>query len=227
MNKIETFTEFASTQIIYVPIWSFLFALISTAILAFILGYVYVKKGGSLSNRKEFARNFVIISLTTMFIITVVKSSLALSLGLVGALSIIRFRTAIKEPEELSYLFLAISIGLGMGSGQWLITLVGFFIIIIVIYIEGFTKEKEKNQNLYLTVSTNTPSRVSLEVITDILKKYSTELSMKRFDETRDILEASFLAEFPDFNSLNASKNELKHLDDSIKITYLDNKRIH
>jgi uncharacterized membrane protein YhiD involved in acid resistance len=227
MSKLETLAEFASTQIIYVPVWSFLFALIATAVLAFVLGYVYVKKGSSMSNRKEFARNFVLISLTTMFIITVVKSSLALSLGLVGALSIIRFRTAIKEPEELSYLFLAISIGLGMGSGQWLITLIGFFVIVVVIYIEGFTKEKEQNQNLYLTISTNIPSRVSLEVITNILKKHSTDLSMKRFDETREVLEASFLVEFPDFNSLNTSKNELKHLDDSIKITYLDNKRIH
>ena len=52
------------------------------------------------------------------FVILIVKSSLALSLGLVGALSIVRFRTPIKEPEELIYLFLAIAIGLGFGAGQ-------------------------------------------------------------------------------------------------------------
>jgi len=51
--------------------------------------------------------------MTTIFISTVVESSLALTLGLVGALSIVRFRTAVKEPEELSYMFLAITIGLG------------------------------------------------------------------------------------------------------------------
>ena len=50
--------------------------------------------------------------MTTMLIISIVKSSLALSLGLVGALSIIRFRAAIKEPEELAYLFLAIGISI-------------------------------------------------------------------------------------------------------------------
>ena len=53
-----------------------------------------------------------------MIIITIVKSSLALSLGLVGALSIVRFRTAIKDPEELSFLFISIAIGLGMGANQ-------------------------------------------------------------------------------------------------------------
>lgn len=50
-------------------------------------------------------------------VIFVVKSSLALSLGLVGALSIVRFRTPIKGPEELVYLFLSIAIGLGFGAG--------------------------------------------------------------------------------------------------------------
>ena len=49
------------------------------------------------------SQKFFVLSLTTMIIITIVKSSLALSLGLVGALSIVRFRTAIKEPEELAY----------------------------------------------------------------------------------------------------------------------------
>ena len=52
------------------------------------------------------------ISLTTMFVIAVIKQSLALSLGLVGALSIIRFRTAIKDPEELANLFLQSQLGL-------------------------------------------------------------------------------------------------------------------
>ena len=55
------------------------------------------------SDRSLFSKNFIFISLTTMLIITIIKSSLALSLGLVGALSIIRFRTAIKEPEELMF----------------------------------------------------------------------------------------------------------------------------
>ena len=56
--------------------------------------------------------------MTTLLVIAVVKSSLALSLGLVGALSIVRFRTPIKEPEELAYIFLAIALGLCLGADQ-------------------------------------------------------------------------------------------------------------
>ena len=65
------------------------------------------------------------MGITTTIVITIVKSSLALSLGLVGALSIVRFRAAIKEPEELVYLFLIISTGLGCGAGQIKITFIG------------------------------------------------------------------------------------------------------
>ena len=96
------------------------------------------------------ARNFMLVTMTTTLIITVVKSSLALSLGLVGALSIIRFRAAIKEPEELSYLFLAIAIGLGFGADQRVITVVAFGIIIGIILLRHFSRrsKSEDNQNL-------------------------------------------------------------------------------
>ncbi|HIE72395.1 MAG TPA: DUF4956 domain-containing protein, partial [Planctomycetes bacterium] len=71
-----------------------------------VLGWHFVQV---LSNKRKLARVLMFIAATTVLIITVVASSLALSLGLVGALSIIRFRTPVKEPEELAYLFLAIA----------------------------------------------------------------------------------------------------------------------
>src|SRR5678815_2184209 len=105
------------------------------ALLGLIIGQVYIHFGTSLSNRKLFARNFLILVVTTTLIISIVRSSLALSLGLVGALSIVRFRAAIKEPEELAFLFLAISIGLGFGASQTLLTIVAFVIIVAIICI--------------------------------------------------------------------------------------------
>ena len=65
----------------------------------------------------------------------IVKNSLALSLGLVGALSIVRFRAAIKEPEELVYLFLIIATGLGCGAGQLKITIVGIIFALLIIFV--------------------------------------------------------------------------------------------
>lgn len=226
MGKLELIQQFIATQSAQIPVWSFFFNLIVAGLLSSVLSYIYVRYGRSFSNRRVFAKNFVILTMTTMFIIVVVKSSLALSLGLVGALSIVRFRAAIKEPEELAYLFFAISIGLGMGADQQVITLTAFIAILAVIRFTYFFNRKEKNQNLYLTVSSNNPEAVSLQKIIEVLKKYSTGCSLKRFDETREIIEVSFLVDFLDFDQLNNSKKELKELDSSLKITFLDNKGI-
>ena len=94
----------------------------------------------------------ILIATTTAFIISVVKSSLALSLGLVGALSIIRFRTAIKEPEELSYIFIAITIGIGLGANQVVITLIAFILTsVVILLLFHFSDSNIPDQNMFLT----------------------------------------------------------------------------
>ena len=93
--------------------------------------------------RSDFSRNFVLLACTTMMIIAMVKSALAISIGLLGALSIVRFRAAIKEPEELCYLFLAIGLGVGFGASVGLgfltpepyITLITFAFLTSILFI--------------------------------------------------------------------------------------------
>jgi hypothetical protein len=226
MNNYQSFKEFLATQSIHVPIWGFLLNLILAALLAYILGRVYTKYGTSLSNRRLFAQNFVLLTTTTMLIISIIKSSLALSLGLVGALSIVRFRAAIKEPEELSYLFLAIAIGLGLGADQRNITLLAFAFMMGIIWLKNISHKSDNNQNLYLTISSHNPVKLKLENIIQILNKNCSAVNLKRFDESKELLEASFLVEFDNVDQLNKSKSELQGLSDSIKITFLDNKGI-
>ena len=145
INNVQEYLNQSRTQI---PFLWFIYNMVLTAVLTFFLKQAYVKYGNSLSNRKAFGNNFIIIAMTTMLIISVVKSSLALSLGLVGALSIIRFRTAVKEPEELSYLFIAISIGLGFGANQGNITIVSFIIILAsLVLIKKLGRNNEDNND--------------------------------------------------------------------------------
>jgi hypothetical protein len=173
-----------------------------------------------------FAKNFVLLTAATVLIISIVKSSLALSLGLVGALSIVRFRSAIKEPEELVYLFLAIAIGLGFGADQGVITTVAFFLISILIWIRYSFYKSDNHHNLYLTLTSSTPKQVGLHKIIEILTQYCDSARLKRFDENPDLLEASFLVEFNHVDQLQTVKNKLQELDESLKISYLDNKGI-
>ena len=140
----KTFEEYLIGATTHIPIIGFIFNLIFTGILSLILKQVYIRYGNALSNRRTFGNNFLMMAMTTMLIITVVKSSLALSLGLVGALSIIRFRAAIKEPEELAYLFLAISVGLGFGANQGSITVIALIIIISIIIVSKKQSYKDE-----------------------------------------------------------------------------------
>tara|TARA_Y100000310_G_scaffold344228_1_gene455843 strand:+ start:1867 stop:2556 length:690 start_codon:yes stop_codon:yes gene_type:complete len=220
-RRLQTFADFLTTEQIQIDYSYLVLALILAAVLAFILAKLYVRYGTSVSNRKKFSSNFILLTTTTTLIIVVVKSSLALSLGLVGALSIVRFRAAIKEPEELAFLFLAIAVGLGLGAGQLLTTLLSFTIISSLIWGRSFIHKKEENQNLYIVVS---GKNIKLEKIIEILKKYCSAVTLKRFDqvEGENGLEASFLVDFDSFTKLEKLRKELNILSKSINISYLD-----
>jgi uncharacterized membrane protein YhiD involved in acid resistance len=222
MNSELTFQDFLTNQSVQVDLPSFALNVALAALLAWILSLVYVRFGDTLSNRQQFARNFVLISMTTVLIISVVKSSLALSLGLVGALSIVRFRAAIKEPEELAYLFLNIAIGLGLGADQRVVTIVAFVVIVSLISLLRFSRRGGPSHNLYLTVDSHNPEKISLDRIVDIMRRHFTGVDLKRFDETSDALEASFRVEFEDFGRLEEVKRELLAAHRNLKITFLD-----
>ena len=111
---------------IEVDVTNFIYAILISAILAFVIKKVYIFSSQTLSNKEYFSELFIPLSIVTCLVITVIKFSLALSLGLVGALSIVRFRAAIKEPEELIYLFLIIGIGLACGANQFLVAITLF-----------------------------------------------------------------------------------------------------
>lgn len=102
---------------------------------SFVLRYVFIRKSISLSGKYHIGSVIPLLTIITFLVIMIVKSSLALSLGLVGALSIVRFRTPIKEPEELVYLFLAIALGLGYGAGQTAVTTIVFMVIVGIIVL--------------------------------------------------------------------------------------------
>jgi uncharacterized membrane protein YhiD involved in acid resistance len=121
-------------------------------VLTLLVAWYYEHYGQSLSNRSKFARLLPILTLTTAIVISIVKSSLALSLGLVGALSIVRFRTAIKDPEELIFLFIAIAIGLGVGADQRWPTVVGTLVILGYMALRILTTHKPQANNLYLNI---------------------------------------------------------------------------
>jgi len=225
MEKIQTFEQFLATETAQFSSWNYIVNIILTALLAYLLGLLYNRFGHSLSNRKSFGKNFVMLAVTTMIIITIVKSSLALSLGLVGALSIVRFRAAIKEPEELTYLFLNIAIGLGFGADQRTATIIGFLFIALFLIGKNilYKRPNNENQNLIITISTPNPDKNQLNGLIEILKQFCTKVDLKRFDENNSVLETSFIVEFDNFDQINSVKNKLQEEYENLTISLIDN----
>lgn len=208
-----------------VDLLPFVVNLLIAGLLATIVAIVYVRFGTSLNNRRAFSRNFVLVAMTTMFIITVVKSSIAISLGLVGALSIVRFRTAVKDPEELAFMFIAIAIGLGLGAGQRVLSIVATAMIVGMFIVKMRVRPVE-TQNLFMVISSQSPEENELQLVTETLKEHCSAVSLKRFDESKDHFEASFLVEFDGFDKLNDAKGSVRRINETAKVTILDNARI-
>ena len=222
MNKTETFNEFLVSDAVQIPIIDFVINLILAGLLSFLLTKLYIKCGRSLSNRVSFGENFMLLTMTTMLIISIVKSSLALSLGLVGALSIVRFRAAIKEPEELAYLFLAIGMGLGLGADQRISTIIAFLIIASFLYMRNkYLNLNVIDDNLYLTINSDS-SNISANDIIGILKENCEEVTLKRFSESGNDLEASFKVRFKTFSDLEKSKESIQSIDKSAKFVIIE-----
>ena len=152
--------------------------------------------------------------MTTMLIISIVKSSLALSLGLVGALSIIRFRAAIKEPEELVYLFLIFAIGLGCGANQLVITTVGIvFALILIVFYSGYMKRSKKNIeetiNLGIIIDQDITDTQINNLINEI-KKVSSELKFISMSRTENNTTINFDVKPKKFEKLSMLSGQIK-----------------
>lgn len=209
---------------------SLLFNLAVGAALSLGLRWHFQRYGSTLSNREEYGHVFPFVCLTTILVISVVKSSLALSLGLVGALSIVRFRTPVKEPEELAYLFIAIAIGLGLGAGQTLATVTAVVAILTVMAFVKSPSVKEDGKNLYLSVDWRAEAGKGpenfLERLNEVMSKHVASCDLRRFDVRDDSLDATYFIDVESTSALSALADELRASFPNAGITFIDQNRL-
>lgn len=228
MNTEQLISSFAISEPL--AIGTLAINLFFGAILAYIVRMHFFRYSNSLSNRSEFTSVLPFIILTTILIISIVKSSLALSLGLVGALSIVRFRTPIKEPEELAYLFISIAIGLGLGANQLFATL--FSTIIILTLMVFFMKNKNLNagrSETYINLSgTITPKlQESLtEKVFDKVLKISQRVSLKRYVTNEQDVDLTFYVSSIRPDGIDSFILEIKEDFPGIAVTILDQRNL-
>lgn len=211
-------------------LFSLIINLLVGAGLAIALRWHFKVFGSTLSNREEFAQIFPFILLTTVLIITIIKSSLALSLGLVGALSIVRFRTPIKEPEELAYLFIAIAMGLGLGADQTLVTVVAGLGILLVMIVLKRNKVQNANKNLYLSIDWRGESGVQpekyLQQLESVISKHTMSSDLRRFDIRDGSTDVSYQLNIASMAELATLSEELRATFPDIGVTFLDQNQL-
>ena len=150
---LENVTSITITDMVLAMVLSF-------AIGLFIF-YVYKKTYAGVMYSSTFGVTLISLTMITTFVILAVTSNVVLSLGMVGALSIVRFRTAIKEPLDIAFLFWAIAVGIVLAAG--LIPLAVFGSVIIGIIIMIFANRKE-HTNPYIVVVRCTNSDIEKRV---------------------------------------------------------------
>ena len=148
--------------------------LISLAV-AFVISlfivFIYKKTFSGVVYNKSTVLTIVIIAMVTAMVIRTINSNLSLSLGMVGALSIVRFRTAIKEPIDTAFLFWAITAGIMSGAGLYVISIVGSLALGLLYYLLYLVDVKAKSQYL-LVVAYREAAALEVEnIIKSINKK--------------------------------------------------------
>lgn len=218
MNSFEnllTTQQFTEESIVAV-----IFNLLLCLLLVSFVGWFYKKYSRSLGGKTHVGSVLPLIGLTVFMVITVVKSSLALSLGLVGALSIVRFRTPIKEPEELGYLFLTIAIGLGLGAGFKLITILVTLIILAYLYLTNPLRKISKVDGEYTLVINS--SQDTLNDITASLESNVIAYRLVRIETNETTISAYFNISVSNSFHLQSLINELKQIDESVDLNLVE-----
>ena len=225
MNNLNL-TDLVVSQTI--DLLSFSFLLLGVWILSSAVAFHYNKYFPSLSKSQSMGKTLIIIATITFLIISVVKSSLALSLGLVGALSIIRFRTPIKEPFELSYLFMSIAIGLGYGANQWIPTTLVIFVslIILTFYAKYSNKLMDNSYFVYMNFSQLLSSEKIEEILIDLETNININLDLRRLDQTKESTKLTINAKVASKDELLILNKELNSLFSPDSLSIVDSQKL-
>jgi len=140
----------------------------------------------------RFNVSLVMMTLVTTLVMNVIGNNIALSLGMVGALSVVRFRTAIKDPRDTAYIFWGIAVGICCGVSEYVVATIGSIVIFMFLIIFGFVKANDRyllivraerlcSQDIKKTVDRvyNGKASMRVENSTEKAIEYIYELSMK------------------------------------------------
>lgn len=195
-----------------ISVTQILISMCITVLLSMFIYWVYKKTYSGVMYSKNFNITIMLISTVTSMVMMIIGSNLALSLGMVGALSIIRFRSAIKDPKDIGFLFWGIAVGLSTGTGIYIIGIIGSIVIAFLLFIfdRGIY-----NDNCYLLIVKG--NDINFEKIESIIKEHTSKFNLKMKNSTDIFTEATYEIKLKR-NEDNEILRELKTIENIINI---------
>jgi len=156
------------------PIQTILLVLFIAFLVALIIFITYKHTYSGVMYNPRFNVSLIMITMITTIVMVVIGSNISVSLGMVGALSIIRFRTAVKDPRDTAFIFWGVVSGLACGTQNYSIVIIGSLIICAILF--GFKKVSASNNRYVLIVKGN---RINLNEVEKTLKDNLPNYSCK------------------------------------------------
>jgi len=180
LKKSFTQLDFSST----LTVSDIAIVLFMTLLLGMFIFYIYKKTFQGILYTQSFNVSLVMVAVVTSLVIMTISSNFILSLGMVGALSIVRFRTAIKDPMDIVFMFWAIAVGIANGAGFFKISIIGSAFIGLILFVLTKYKTRSTPYLLILNYNDNGHSK-----IIDYLKTELNDFRIKAKTVTNDNVE--------------------------------------
>lgn len=206
-NVFESTGTLSNQQIMVNLVMSLILGLVVFA------SYLYTHAGSIYSTK--FNISLVMLTIVTCIVMTVIQNNIALSLGTIGALSIVRFRTAIKDPRDTIYIFWAISMGLCCGISCFTIAVLGALVIFVFLLLFGRIKNTDR---LLLVVRGGRKEERDIE--STVFKYFQGKVNLRVKNTDKDNVEIIYELSRKVYNKYN--KTEVSITDSLYKIKDVD-----
>ena len=189
MGNTSTLVQYPITNSIKLDLSQSLTILSLSLVAGLLVRYLYLRFAQSYSSKSSYGDTLLMVTVCVAGLIAVVKSSLALSLGLVGALSVVRFRTAVKEPYTLSYILYSVCLGISIGASQYLFTLLiaitGFLTTLISYRKSNGTGSKKIRINDIDTINIVGSNEIAINNALNLLASSSNKYTIKTISNSK------------------------------------------
>ena len=193
---ISSIQSVLQEEVSAIPVGKLLVAVLLACAAGLLVAVVYRFTFGGVLFSKQFALGLVLLSMITSIIILAISSNLVLSLGMVGALSIVRFRTAVKEPMDTIFMFWALAAGILVGAGFFLIAILATLFVGLLFILLHAGGNMLKPADSYLLVLRYAPS--AEDALREVLKRLpAAKVKSKRSNKSGEelVLELRLSAE--------------------------------